>query len=65
MQDSYGNTEPNYSGLIREINEQRKVIERQQFVLDVIKDWAYSEQKASVGYTKARMAIQALLKGRL
>ena len=65
MQDSYGNTEPNVSGFLKEIDEQRKIIEQQQFVLDVIKDWAYSEQKASVGYTKARMAIQALIKGML
>ena len=65
MNDSYGNTEQNCSGLFRNLEEQRKIIEQQQFVLDVIKDWAYSEQKASVGYTKARMAIQALLKGRL
>ena len=63
MNDSYGNTEPNCSGLFRNLEEQRKIIEQQQFVLDVIKDWAYSEQKASVGYTKARMAVQALLKG--
>ena len=65
MEDSYGNHESNCSGLIREVNEQRKIIEQQQFVLDVIKDWAYSEQKASVGYTKARMAIQALIRGML
>ena len=64
-EDSHGNTEPNVSGLLKEIEEQRKIIERQKFVLDVIKKWAYSEQKASVGYTKARRAIQALLKGRL
>ena len=63
MNDSYGNTEPNCSGLFQNLEEQRKIIEQQQFVLDVIKDWAYSEQKASVGYTKARMAVQALLKG--
>ena len=63
MQDSYGNTEPNCSGLLQNLEEQRKIIEQQQFVLEVIKDWAYSEQKASVGYTKARMAVQALLKG--
>lgn len=70
MVDSYGNIEANCIGLIREndalrkeIDEQRKVIEQQQFVLDVIKNWAYSEQRASVGYTKARMAIQALIKG--
>ena len=65
MQDSYGNTEPNVSGFLKEIDEQRKIIEQQQFVLDIIKGWAYSEQKASVGYTKARMAIQALIKGML
>lgn len=63
MEDSYGNTEPNVSGLLKEIDEQRKTIEQQQFVLNVIKGWAYSEQRASVGYTKARMAIQALIKG--
>ena len=62
MEDSYGNHEPNCNSFLQEINEQRKVIEQQRFVLDVIKDWAYSEQKASVGYTKARMAIQALIK---
>lgn len=62
MKDSYDNTEPNVSGLIREIDEQRKVIERQQFVLDVIKDWANSEQRASIGYQKARMAVQALMR---
>lgn len=65
MEDSYGDTEPNVSGLLKEIDEQRKIIEQQQFVLNVIKHWAYSEQKASVGYTKARMAIQALIKGML
>ena len=46
-------------------DEQRKVIERQQFVLDIIKDWANSEQRASIGYQKARMAVQALIKGML
>ena len=65
MEDSYGNTEPNVSGLLKEIDEQRKTIEQQQFVLNVIKGWAYSEQRASVGYTKARMAIQALIRGML
>ena len=65
MDDSYGYTEPNCSGLFRNLEEQRKIIEQQQFVLDVIKDWAYSEQKASAGYTKARMAVQALIKGML
>ena len=49
--------------LFQEVDEQRKIIEQQEFVLDVIKSWAYSEQKASVGYTKARMAIQALIMG--
>lgn len=69
MRDQYGNIEANCIGVIREndllkkeIDEQRKVIEQQQFVLDIVKDWAYSKQKASVGYTKARMAIQALIK---
>ena len=65
MQDSYGNTEPNVSGLLKEIEEQRKIIGQQKFVLDVVKDWAYSEQKASAGYTKARIAIRALIKGML
>lgn len=65
MEDSYGNTEPNVSGLIRKIDEQRKIIEQQQFVLDVIKDWANSEQRASIGYQKARMAVQALIRGML
>ena len=65
MDDSYGNIEANYSDLILKIDEQRKIIEQQQFVLDVIKHWANSEQRASVGYTKARMAIQALIKGML
>ena len=65
MKDSYGNTEPNTSDLIQKIDEQRKIIEQQKFVLDDIRDWAYSEEKASVGYTKARMAIQVLLKGML
>lgn len=62
MKDPYGNIEANCSGLIRKIEEQRKIIEQQQFVLGIIKDWAYSEQEASVGYTKARMAIQALMR---
>ena len=65
MKDPYGNLEENCSSFKKEIDEQRKVIEQQQYVLDVIKNWAYSEQKASVGYTKARMAIQALIKGML
>ena len=43
MDDSYGNTEPNCSGLFRNLEEQRKIIEQQQFVLDDITDWAYKE----------------------
>lgn len=62
---TYDSLTENFGELFREIDEQRKVIERQKFVLDVIRDWAYSEQKASVGYTKARMAIQALIRGML
>lgn len=65
MNDPYGNHEANCSSFLKEIDEQRKIIEQQQFVLDVIKSWAYSEQKASSGYTKARMAIQALIRGML
>lgn len=66
--DNYDFQRKSYN-LFREIEEQRKtffvVFEQQQFVLDVIKDWAYSERKARVGYAKARMAIQALIKGTL
>ena len=62
---TYDTLTENFGVLFREIDEQRKIIEQQQFVLDVIKNWANSEQKASVGYTKARMAIQALIKGML
>ena len=62
---TYVSLTENFGELFREIDEQRKVIERQKFVLDAIRDWAYSEQKASVGYTKARMAIQALIRGML
>ena len=65
MNDSYGNCEPNTSKLIQQIDEQRKIIEQQQFVLDVVKAWANSSQRASTGYTKARMAVQALIKGML
>lgn len=59
---TYDTLTENFGVLFREVDEQRKIIEKQQFVLDVIKNWAYSEQRASVGYTKARMAIQALIK---
>lgn len=62
---TYDSLTESFGVLFREIDEQRKVIEQQQFVLDVIKNWANSEQRASVGYTKARMAIQALIKGML
>lgn len=62
---TYGTLIESFGEIFREVDEQRKIIEQQQFVLDVIKNWAYSEQKASVGYTKARMAIQALIKGML
>ena len=54
-----------YCGQKLDCEDYMEIIEKQQFVLDVIKDWAYSEQKASVGYTKARMAIQALIRGML
>lgn len=33
MKDSYGNAEPNVSGLFQKIDEQRKIIEQQKFVL--------------------------------
>ena len=62
MDDSYGNTEPNCSGLFRNLEEQRKIIE-QQFVLDVIKDWAYSEQKASVLIHKGSHGDSSFAKG--
>lgn len=62
---TYDKLTESFGVLFREIDEQRKVIERQQFVLDVIKKWANSEQRASVGYTKARMEVQALIKGML
>ena len=59
---TYYNLTESFGVLFQKIDGQRKVIERQQFVLNVIKDWANSEQRASVGYTKARMAVQALIK---
>ena len=40
---TYDSLTENFGELFREIDEQRKVIERQKFVLDVIRDWAYSE----------------------
>ena len=62
---TYDNLTESFGVLFREIDEQRKIIEQQQFVLDIIKHWANSEQRASIGYQKARMAIQALIKGML
>ena len=59
---TYGELSEMFGVLFREIDEQRKIIERQRFVLDVVKSWADSTQRASKGYTKARMAIQALIK---
>lgn len=65
MNDSYGNCEPNVSEMIKLIEQYKTTIEQQQFVLDVIKHWANSEQRASIGYQKARMAVQALIRGML